>query len=102
MFEHYIPKAETIDPVKFNELLEDPEFKSLVKDVEDKMIFKGEDGSVDEEGRPESFETASGYEDSLGEARLWLGTKGVRITDKALAKAIAGRMGGERFADLIN
>lgn len=100
MFEGINPRAEKISPEQFNGLLEDPEFKSLVEDVENKMIFSWEGEA--EEGTPISFETASGYENSLGEARLWLGTRGVRVTDKALAKAIALGMGGEEFADFIN
>lgn len=99
MFEGINPRAEKISPEQFNSFLEYSEFKSLVKDVEEKMTFKE---SEDEERTPESFETASGYEGSLREARLWLDTKGVRVTDTALAKAIAGRMGGEEFADFIN
>lgn len=100
MFESFNPRAEKISPEKFNEFLEDSEFKSLVKDVEEKMIFSRED--EDEEGIPDSFETASGYEDSLREARLWLDGKGMRISDKALARAIALRMGGENFANFID
>ena len=100
MFESLNPRAEKISLEKFNDLLGDHEFKSLVKGVEEKMIFSRE--GADEEGMPDSFETASGYEDSLREARVWLDRKGIRITDKALAKTIAFRMGGEEFADFIS
>ncbi len=100
MYEGINPRAEKISPEQFNSFLEDSEFKSLVADIEEKMTFGWE--GEDEDGTPISFETASGYEDSLREARIWLDTKGIRVTDKALAKAIALRMGGEEFADFVN
>ena len=100
MFESFKSRAETIDQEKFDSFLEDPQFKTLIEDVEEKMIFSREGES--DEGVPDSFETASGYGHSLGQARNWLDKKGLRISDSALARAIARKMGGEEFAGLVD
>jgi len=91
MFESFKPRAEEIDREKFDALLEDPTFKNLIKDVEERMSFI----IVDEDEDNVSFEPEPGYKGALKDARNWLDKKGIRISDRALAQAIAQKLDPE-------
>lgn len=92
MFEVFKPRAEAIDQEKFNEFLRDQEFLKLVSEVESTMSFYSNEEGEEGDTAATASGTEPGYELALDKARNWLDKKGVRISNDALARAIAKKM----------